>query len=215
MFRVYGQCVLAALASVVAIGGMASSMAAPVTVFSDTFSGDAYNAYEAGDDLVNWNVTQGRMRVINCSSGFDPCLSIDASADETSKIVTKSMFAFEAGATYEMSFRIPIAGDFDSFTISIGSIFSKTYDNYNRGFNDAVSFVAGLSEMAALTIMTNAIDANEAGPYITSIALLKTADAPPVGDVPLPGAFVFMASALGGAGWFSAARGKQRRKEAL
>lgn len=178
---------------------LAATPAKAATLWSDSFS-TPYGIYNAGDSLAGWTVDSGSVAVINCSAGYDPCLAMDYvssdPADNTSRVTSTAAIGFNAGQTYGISVVTALGGGVDSWTISLGSFFSKTYSQ-SANISERIEFTPLVDGFANVMIDLFGTGGQTYGPYITRL-VVDGPDyvAPETSTVPLPASFLLLLGTL-------------------
>lgn len=201
---------LALCAAAAAAALTAATTASATVVFSDEFNDDA-GAF-AATSLANWNVVQGNVDVLPhlghaCGAGaVGNCLDLDGTGSPAPAIIeTTSSFSFIAGEEYELTFDFRTGTANDSFTVSLGAFFSETFSGYGFPFEVTRTFAIGADGSAPIRFALGPTP-NQAGPYLDTVTLTRTA------DVPAPAAIGLFGLGLLGLGLVD--RRKTRRRPA-
>ena len=187
-----------------------SAPAHAVTVFSDSFDGEAggttvlnYNAF------ANWNVEFGTVDLlrdpnqfgITCAGGGGSCVDLDGSTGEPGFLTTKQSFAYNAGDVITVNFDASGSQRSGDYGV-IAFIFGNTFGNFSETFELPANAPFG-NYMTTFQFDTSgefqlAFHSNTAGPGTSNIGLVLdnvSLDISPA--VPEPASWAMMIAGFG------------------
>ena len=179
------------------LGSVSIGFAATVTLLNDDFDTENGGIRAVNyNNFVNWTVSNGTVDLCgtdpwNFLPGNGLYVDLDGSTSDAGLITTKTVFGFEPGYSYELSYDLAGSqrGDTNSVAVSLGSIYNKSFTlNTDDPFQTTIYCftVQGLTN-AALSF--NHVGGDNYGILLDNVSITSS-------PVPIPGSLLLFGSGL-------------------
>lgn len=176
------------------------AVSAPAAVLlSDNFDADTVTLNSAS--LINWSVARPAIDLvahntfsIECLGNTGRCVDLDGSQDASGRIESNTLFTFETGVTYTLTYWLSgnsRNNENDSVRVSLGNLGSNSHTLAgNAPFAQFVLSVVGNGSQGRI-IFDSTGTGNNVGLILDNVTLSD-------GEIPEPGTWTLFGSALAG-----------------